>query len=302
MKKTPDIRVRAALAAAALCCAGSAHAVAFNDLFLFGDSYTDNGAYFALTNGTTAGAYLGQLLGISMTNTHNGHPGTQGVDFAESGARISVGPTPPSTQPRSLTQQVGEFQSYVQAGNVTFNSATTLFYLLGGLNDHSMLTAAQIQAATTQQVATLYALGGRYFEIGNIPSLVPLFADSAAAVNPAIVSLIPQLKSMFPDAVINLSNWGKDFDDILANPAKYGITNTTDPCRDFASPTTPTCTNPNQYFYYYNAHPSDAAHRIVGTRLLAEVQAIPEPMSLGLFGIGAVGAAFARRRTRAKPA
>ena len=235
---------------AALCLAGSgqANARAFNDIFLFGDSYTDTGAYVPLTNGTTAAAYLALLEGITLTTPQNAHPGTAGVNFAESGARISVGPTPPAVHPLSLTQQVGEFQNYVTQGSLTFNPSSTLFFLLGGLNDHAQLTAAQIQAATTAQVSTLYALGGRYFEIADIPSLVPAFADSAANVNPAIIALIPQLKTMFPDAIINLSNWGKDFDDIVANPSKYGITNTTDPCRDLFNTATPTCTNPNQYF------------------------------------------------------
>ncbi len=292
---------RAVAAAAGLFVAQAASAHAFDDLFLFGDSYTDTGAYFALTNGTTAAAYLGQLYGITMTTPQNAHPGTDGVNFAESGARISVGPTPPAVHPLSLTQQVGEFQNDVTAGALTFRSSSTLFMLLGGLNDHQMLTTAQIQAATTAQVATLYSLGARYFEIADIPSLVPAFADSAAAVNPAIVSLIPTLKAEFPDAVIDLSNWGGDFDDILANPSKYGITNTTDPCRDLFNPTTPTCSNPGQYFYYYNAHPSDAAHRIVGAALFAEAQAIPEPMAASLLGIGALGLLVARRRRPAAP-
>jgi phospholipase/lecithinase/hemolysin len=300
--KLRRLKVRTLAAAvatsAALLGAGSAQAVAFNDLFLFGDSYTDTGAYVPLTNGTTAAAYLGQLLGITMTTPKNAHPGTSGVNFAESGARISVGPTTPGAHPLSLTQQVTEFQNYVTSGNVTFNSSTTLFYLLGGLNDHKQLTTAQIQAATTSQVATLYSLGARYFEIADIPSLVPAFADSAAAVNPAIVSLIPLLKTMFPDAVINLSNWGKDFDEILTNPLAYGITNT-NPAGCSAAPV---CSNPNQYFYYYNSHPSDAAHRIVGLDLLAEVRAIPEPMSIALFGVGALGLAIGRRRQRRQPA
>ncbi len=133
-----------------------------------------------------------------MTTPQNTHPGTNGINFAESGARISVGPTPPATHPLSLTQQVGEFQSDVASGSVTFNSASTLFFLLGGLNDHKLLTTAQIQSATTQQVATLYSLGARYFEIADIPSLVPAFADSAATVNPAIAALIPQLQGRVP--------------------------------------------------------------------------------------------------------
>ncbi len=291
-------RLRRSIAAASftLLFANAASAHVFNDLFLFGDSYTDTGAYVPLTNGTTAGAYLGQLLGVTMTTPQNTHPGTNGVNFAESGARISVGPTPPAVHPLSLTQQVGEFQNYVTSGNVTFQSSSTLFFLLGGLNDHNKLTTAQIQDATTSQVATLYSLGARYFEIADIPSLVPAFADSAAAVNPAIVSLIPTLKAEFPDAVINLSNWGKDFDDILANPGKYGITNTTDPCLNGFGAGATVCATPNTYFYYYNSHPSDASHRIVGAELFAEATAIPEPMVTSLFGIGAIGLLLARRR------
>ena len=52
-------------------------------------------------------------------------------------AARAFGPIPPPTrQPRSLTQQVGEFQNYVDNGDVTFNPASTLFFLAGGLNDH----------------------------------------------------------------------------------------------------------------------------------------------------------------------
>lgn len=61
-------------------------------------------------------------------------PGTRGVNFAESGARVADGPTPPATHPLSLTQQVAEFQNYVTTGAVSFNPSSTLFMLLGGLN------------------------------------------------------------------------------------------------------------------------------------------------------------------------
>ena len=66
-------KARTFVAACALPCAltigGAAQAKVFNDLFLFGDSYTDTGSYVPLTNGTTAGAYLGQLLGIPASTS-----------------------------------------------------------------------------------------------------------------------------------------------------------------------------------------------------------------------------------------
>ena len=152
-----NLHVTAAIAAVVgtLSIPAPASAVTINDLFVFGDSYSDTGAFVPLTNGSTAVGYLANNFNITLTTSKNPNPGTEGVNFAESGARIDVGPTPPRTQPRSLTQQVAEFQNYVASNAVTFNPATTLFFLSGGLNDHTMITSAQANAATMAQVTTL---------------------------------------------------------------------------------------------------------------------------------------------------
>ena len=283
-----------------------ARAVDINDEFVFGDSYSDTGAYVKLTNGETAVWYLAQDFGITLTTSKNADPGTDGVNFAQSGARVFVGPTPPATQPLSLTQQVAQFQAYVQSGDVTFNPSTSLFFLLGGLNDHTKVTSAQVNAATASQVATLYSLGARIFEIALLPADVPAFTDSADNFNPGYETLVPELKALYPDATFNLSNWGPDYDQILTNPEQYGITNTTDPCDNLSAPPgTPVCSTPNQYFYYYNSHPSDASHQIVGGELYQEVLGLPSPvpepstwamMVLGFLGIGFAG--FRRARTK----
>lgn len=280
----------------------SAHAIPFDDLFVFGDSYSDTGAYRLITNGSTAVGYLARDLGITLTTSKNPKPGTSGVNFAEAGARVDVGPTPPATQPRSLTQQIAEFRNYVSTGALTFTPSSSLFLLFGGLNDHTRATKAQIGAATTSQVATLYSLGARYFEVALLPSLVPMFADSATNLNPEYQALVPQLQAKFPGAVFQLSDWGPDYDAILSNPSAYGFTNATDPCsRDAA------CTDPNSYFFYYPSHPSDAAHQIVGDELYREALAIrevlairpvPEPRSLMLLGAGLLSLGLTRCRKR----
>jgi len=152
-----NLHMTAAIAAVVgtLSIPAPASAVTINDLFVFGDSYSDTGAFFPLTNGSTAVGYLANNFNITLTTSKNPDPGTEGVNFAESGARIDVGPTPPATQPRSLTQQVAEFQNYVASSSVAFNPNTTLFFLSGGLNDHTMITSAQANAATMAQVTTL---------------------------------------------------------------------------------------------------------------------------------------------------
>jgi phospholipase/lecithinase/hemolysin len=294
--------VAVACLAGAMTAPTPASAVVINDLFVFGDSYSDTGAFVPLVNpgGTTWAGYLAQNFNITLTTSKNADPGTDGVNFAESGARVDPVPAP-TRQPRSLTQQVAEFQNYVDNDEVTFNPASTLFFLAGGLNDHTS-DPTQIDAATTAQITTLYSLGARIFELALLPQDVPAFTNSALNLNPGYTALVPELQSEFPDATIELSNWGPDYDDILTNPANYGITNTTTAC---AGP--PVCATPDTYFYYVNSHPSDASHHIVGNEIFTEVlglaapTAVPEPstwamMLLGFAGLGFAGYRGAKKR------
>jgi phospholipase/lecithinase/hemolysin len=163
------------------------------------------------------------------------------------------------------------------------------------LNDHTS-PIPEVIADYTAQVNLLYDLGARHIELALIPSLVPAFADSASRLNPVFTSLVPELQMLHPDAKITLSGWGLAYDDILKNPGKYGITNTTDPCFDLSTGKQ-TCTTPETYFYYYIVHPSDAAHRIVGDFLFNEALAtVPEPASLGLLAAGFGLLILVRRR------
>jgi cholinesterase len=143
-------------------------------------------------------------------------------------------------------------------------------------------------------------LGARLFEIALLPSLVPAFSDSANNLNPGFTALVPQLQAEFPDAVFGLSNWGPFYDDILKNPAEFGITNTTDPCFNFATRTA--CSDPDKHFYYIIVHPSDVAHHIVGNDLFTEVLAlpspVPEPATWAMMLLGFVGLGFALRQPR----
>ena len=157
------------------------------------------------------------------------------------------------------------------------------------------MTSAQVNAATASQVATLYSLGARIFEIALLPASVPAFTDSADNFNPGYEALVPELQAEYPDAVFNLSNWGPDYDTIHDNPSQYGLTNTTDACNNFGGTV---CSTPNTYFYYYSSHPSTYVHQIVGNELYNEVLGLPSPvpepstwamMLLGFLGLGFAG-------------
>jgi phospholipase/lecithinase/hemolysin len=80
-----------------------------------------------------------------------------------------------------------------------------------------------------------------------------------------------------PDIRIANSDWGLFLDEVITNPAKYGLTDTTHPCAGRAihhEDTTP-CASPDTHFFYHEGHPSTAAHRAVGDLLYKEALTAP---------------------------
>lgn len=288
---------------AALVAAVPAHAVTFDSVQIFGDSYSDTGAGFALTNGGTAASYLAQNLGSTVALPSESNLENKSINFAESGARVGVeSPDGPS----SLTSQVQNFADLIDAGKTGVDPSDTLFFLSGGLNDHELLPASEVTADYAAQVDQLVSLGARYVEIALLPSEIPGFMDSAETLNPAYRDLVPELDARYPGTSVTLSDWGSYYDEILLNPDTYGITNTTDACLGFGEDGGP-CSNPDEFFYYYSAHPSDAAHKIVGQRLTDEALnvapvSVPAPAALPIFGAGialVAAGGLARRRRNA---
>ncbi len=61
-------------------------------------------------------------------------------------------------------------------------------------------------------------------------------------------------------------------DDMIAQPANYGLTNTTDHCiRPFEAPFQ--CDNPDEYLYWDNIHPTAKVHKLIG---IAAVEALSD--------------------------
>ena len=285
-----------------------ATATPYDRLYVFGDSYSDTGAGYVDTNGPTAVAYLARDLGIPFT--YAGDPNAtrnESLNFAVSGASTGSG-----TGTRidgallgyGMMNQVQDFTNLVHAGSVSFNPATTLFFLEGGLNDSSLPTST-VLANLTGEAEQLYALGARHFEVTLLPAQVPAFGAVATRLNPAYQNqLLPALQADLVGAEVRLSNWGPFYDDIILNPSKYGFTNVTDLCAGraiFGEDTTP-CATPDTYFYYHASHPSTDAHRVVGDELyqeiLAQTQPVPEPETMVLFASSLASLAFLRRSRR----
>jgi phospholipase/lecithinase/hemolysin len=245
-------------------------------LYVFGDSYSDSGAGYVDANGPTAVVYLAQRLGIPFT--FNGDPKSagKGLNFAVSAASSGEGaarkmPTG-GTLAFGMKNQVDTFVQYSKSGAIPkIDAEKTMFFFAGGLNDGGRAEGF-VRANIESEIDTLYELGARRFMIANLPVKIPEFAKAGTRVNPELAKIPDEVRAKHADIRIAMSNWGSFFDEVIANPAKYGLTDTTARCadREFGPQQIKPCDSPDTHFYYHEGHPSTAAHRAVGEMLYQE--------------------------------
>lgn len=256
-------------------------AAPYTQLYVFGDSYSDSGSGYLDTNGPTAVAYLAQRLNIPFTFYGDPNSKGKGLNFAISGAGSGAGagrryPTGEMLG-IGMRNQVDNFVAFTKTGDIPkFDPANTMFFFAGGLNDRGKpdgYTRTNIEA----EIDTLYDLGARRFMVALLPSKIPQFATAGTAFNPELAKVPAEELAKHPDIRIANSNWGAFLDEVMTNPAKYGITDTTAPCagRNIHHEDTTPCPTPDTHFFYHEGHPSTAAHRAVGQMLYTESLTAP---------------------------
>jgi phospholipase/lecithinase/hemolysin len=245
-------------------------------LYVFGDSYSDSGAGYVDANGPTAVVYLAQRLGIPFTYSGDPAGAGKGLNFAVSGAQSGegAGRSLPTGGMLSfgMKNQIENFVQYSKSGSIPkIDPANTMFFFAGGLNDGSRpegYTRANIES----EIDTLYGLGARRFMVAILPTRIPQFARVGERLNPELEKIPGEVRAAHPDIRIANSQWGSFLDEVIANPAKYGLTDTTTYCADraFGPQRISPCSTPDTHFFFHEGHPSTAAHRAVGDMLYRE--------------------------------
>ena len=249
-------------------------------LYVFGDSYSDNGAGYVDGDGPTAVAYLARRLGFELKPATQAGSASDSLNFAVSGARTGRGDgrkVKEALLGRGMLNQVEDFAGRVQAKQISFDPKTTLFFLAGGLND-GRLPSAETVGNLQDEIRKLYDAGARRFRIALLPTAIPGFGEVGKRLNPELSGIPARMRAQLPGAQIALSNWGLHFDEVLLNPARYGIENTKDKCAGralFNEDATP-CAKPSAYYYYHAQHPSTAVQKVVGDKLYEEISK-PDP-------------------------
>ncbi len=286
-----------------------AQAANYSNLYIFGDSLSDSGAFgpllgvgrndrFTTKPGNVWGENLGARYGVSVTPVYTATLGAAGVlsfpsdvsgnNFAVGDARINAEPpnNPTVVNLPSVSTQVNGF---LARGAVDANA---LYALWAGGNDvfaqfsigagMAPSATAQVAIATaandlTAQVTRLQSAGARnVIVIGLMDTATAPFGLSASDSDRA---QLRSLKATFDttlaaglaDKNLLYFDTGKLINAILANPLAYGFTNTTD--RACGSVEALQCQLPaNGYLYADDKHPSTLFHAVVSDWIYSSLE------------------------------
>lgn len=206
-----------------------------------------------------------------------------------------------------------EINNYATAVGPGGADPNGLYVVWGGPDDFISGGSTDVGLAVSNivtQVGTLAGLGARYILVPNSIdlSLVPRII---AAGNPALSAGAQALSLGFDQALATaLANLSQTvtakiipfdtaalFNMVIANPTAFGLTNVTDACLTYTGSTPVQCSNPDQYLFWDDLHPSYAGSEIIATALR---RTVPEPGELALVGLGlAVMVAMRRRVSKA---
>jgi outer membrane lipase/esterase len=299
----------------AAAAAPSASAAQFSNVYVFGDSLSDAGYFRPFFQALTAQGFPAALVPVLGRFTTNPGPVwselvaqyygvspapsnvSGGTIFAQGGARVSTSPgyvTPPGQPQRPISTQIDEFLA-ANGGNADPNALYTVW---GGANDlfvqlgafqAGAIDATQLQtnflgvaAAEIAQIRRLTGAGARYVAVFALPNVgaTPAFASTPFAGSVAALSagynttLFTGLQQA-GIRVIPVDSFSL-FNEIIANPASFGFSNSTGTA---CGPFPPFSSTPNSFFCYAgnlvapgadqsyvfadSVHPTTASHRII---------------------------------------
>lgn len=288
-----------------------------SSVVVYGDSLSDNGNLFALSesilgtgqpappyymgrasNGIVTPEYLALDLHVPL------------VDFAFDGATTGIGNILDSGSTTTLggynlPGMLTEFNSAQSQAIITANAAHGLFVVWGGPNDFTSLsptsTPAQIGAAIHTAVsdivtivAGLQAKGATNILVPGMGNLgdAPAFSAIAPEADAVTAAFNTALQAALPPGTTYFNTNGV-LQMILDDPGAYGFTNTTQACYTG----TTLCSDENSYLFFDSEHSSSAADAILADAFVSTVT--PEPATI-LLVAGAFGGLLLTRRRISK--
>jgi outer membrane lipase/esterase len=285
----------------------------FSSTVFFGDSLTDSGWYKPILPPgqglftTNPGPVWSTVIANKLGTTANPANTPNGTNYAQGGAQVATLPGIPPVAPTATAMPIAQqVQTFLAKGPL---DPRAIYSIQGGGNDFfyqlgllqaGQATPAQVQAALGQsavtlgtQVALLSAAGAKYILAWNLPDpgKTPFgVASGQAAQISALAAFYNSTLNATLDATgvqaIRL-NTNALFNEVLASPAAFGLTNVTTPgcTTQFVYQCTPSTlidpAVPLTYLWANGSHPTTAGHQILADYAYSFIVAPQQIAALG---------------------
>lgn len=297
----------------------TAQAATFSSINIFGDSLSDPGniynwtgglipdppaAYYQghFSNGPIWTEYLAEDLGLNPTLYTSGIASSQGVNYAFGGA--TTGSTNIINKLNTELPPLPGVQNQVLYAQQNQPADPNGLYILwAGGNDYTYdgnKNTTGVVNNLSVAINDLYKSGARNFLIGNLPDLsktplgssgvlVPVdeLQDTVKDHNALLKKEVKDLNQSLFNSNIALFDVNALFKDVIKKPSKYGLENVSNGCLLVG------CTNPDEYLFWDNFHPTTAGHKLIADAAYATLEkefgskSVPEPSTvLALTGLG----------------
>lgn len=306
-----------------------ASAADFSQFVVFGDSLSDTGNLFNVTQGLPTGPvppppyfqgrfsndkiwvdYLGDNLGLPPTTITDlivqlRTTAPEGVNYAFGGSLSGQGNFFNVPGVPGVLEQVGLFTQPFLTNNQKVDP-NGLYAVWGGANDYLFTQSPDVNQTVknvSDSVGLLAQAGAKNILVFNLPDLgkTPLVSATGNANafttltnnhNAALASALGQLSNT-PGVNIIAVDVDSLFNRVLANPSEFGFTNVTAPCvvGDLVQGVlTSVCNNPNDFLFFDSVHPTSSAHQLVAETALASIRAKSVPESSTALSLLGLGA------------
>lgn len=303
----------------ALCLLGSsafaAGLVPISQVFVFGDSLSDNGNAFALTSGAYPNFpyFPGRVSnGLVWAEPMASDLGVVLTNYAVAGAQTGTGNVNaddfPTLANTGLLSQVGQFASDLGAGMpdtgaiyVVFAGANNFCADCFGPGDDPVPIIQQGVMDVLTAVGTLQAIGAQKFVVFGLPDLgVTPRAIAAGQVIPGIeeqlslltdawnAALFTNLAGLFPTPADQMNLVTIDIAQILRtvvqDPGAFGFTNVTEACLAVGcnTQTLDPALDPDGFLFWDDIHPTRATHALLAD-IVYEAVLVPVPPAILMF-------------------
>ncbi|MBE9104066.1 SGNH/GDSL hydrolase family protein [Nostoc cf. edaphicum LEGE 07299] len=297
----------------------------YDNIYVFGDSFSDTGNVFNATNGIIPPSptysngrfsdgpiwvdYLASDLGLTLNLKNN---------FAFGGATTGTENIGLPSLP-GLQQQINSFVSAQTA------DPNALYIIWAGTNDYLSYFFGGVPNPTntvgnlSTALTSLVTDGARDIMVVNLPDLgkLPfanfdsqrsnLFNTFSSTHNSSLNTTLKSLRQQLsPDINIMELNVNSLFDRIIAAPDEFGFTNVTNSCisKDLSVvpidvPTQQVLCNPEKFVFWDEVHPTTTTHKLIGELAFSSLKPLPVPepsAELGILAYSVLGAVSLLKR------